>query len=185
MGNTTADVRTATQWTIDSAHSLVEFAVKHMMFTTAKGRFNSLEGTIQFNEADPAAARVEAVIHTNSISTGDEKRDAHLRSADFFDAEKYPTIEFHSKRVEHDGENSGRIVGDLTMHGITREVVLETEYEGQLTDSWGKRRAAFSAETEVNRKDFGLNWNVALESGGVMVSERVKIALSIAATLDE
>jgi polyisoprenoid-binding protein YceI len=164
-------------WEIDPAHSTVEFAVKHMMVTTVKGRFKQFSGRIEVNDENPLVSSVTATIQTASIDTGQEQRDAHLRSADFFDVAQYPTIAFTSKRIEQLGEDRYRLIGDLTLHSATREVPLEVTFEGEVRDMQGKRRASYTLETSINRKDFGLNWNVALESGGWLVSETVKIAI--------
>lgn len=169
-------------WELDTAHSLIEFSVKHMMVSTVKGRFTKHSGVLELDEQNPSASKVDVTIDVNSVYSGDEKRDAHLRSADFFDAETYPTITYKSKKVEEIGDEKFRITGDLTMHGVTKEVVLDASLEGQATNPWGKRVAAFSISTSVNRKDFGLNWNVALETGGVLVSEKVNINIEAEAT---
>ena len=174
-------VETPTIWQIDPAHTLVEFAVKHMMFATVKGRFGGVRGTIVEDAADPSRSSVEVEIEAASIDTRDEKRDAHLRSPDFLDVESYPTITFKSSRVEHAGRDRLRVVGDLTIHGTTREVVLDTTINGRGTTPFGQEVAGFTAETTINRRDFGLNWNVALEAGGVLVGDTVKILLEVEA----
>jgi polyisoprenoid-binding protein YceI len=168
-------------WTIDAAHSLIEFSAKHMMFTTVKGRFTGVTGTITLDEADLSRSSVEVAIDAASIVTGDEKRDAHLRSADFLDAETYPQLTFKSTRVERVSAERARVVGDLTIHGTTRQVTLDTALNGQGTNPWGMTVAGFTAETTINRKDFGLIWNVALETGGVLVGETIKILLEVQA----
>ncbi len=180
---TTQQPQSATgTWVIDPVHSFAEFSVKHMMVATAKGRFTTLEGTLQLDQANPANSSVVASIDIASIDTGEPKRDAHLRSADFFDVEKYPTIRFKSTRVERTGDDRAKVYGDLTIRDVTRPVVLDTELEGIVEkDGYGKTRAAFTATTEINRKDFGVNWNAALETGGVALGDRVKITLHIAA----
>ena len=173
-------------WTIDAAHSLVEFAVKHMMFTTVRGRFKEVSGTIRCpDEADPGCASVEAEIAAASIDTGDEKRDGHLRGEDFLDAERFPTITFKSTRVERTGEDQLRVVGDLTIRGVTREVGLETTYNGRGTNPWGQQVAGFTAETRINRKDFGLTWNVALETGGLLVGDKLDVLIEVQAVMQE
>ncbi len=172
-------------WSIDPVHSVAEFSAKHMMVSNVKGRFRKLEGKIYADEGDPARSRVEATIDATSIDTADPQRDAHLRSPDFFDVERYPTISFHSKRVEKIDDERSRVIGDLTIHGVTREAALEVEYEGQIKDAYGKQRAAFTATTELNRKDFGLNWNSVIETGGVVVGDKVKVTLEIAAVKSE
>src|SRR5439155_3904267 len=151
-----------TAWQIDPSHSLVEFSVRHMMVSTVKGRFTGVGGTILDVADDPSRSSVRAEIDAASISTGDAKRDAHLRSADFFDVEQYPTITFTSTRVEPRGEDRFRLIGELTLHGQTREVALEATLNGRGTNPWGQEVAGFTAETTLNREDFGLNWNVAL-----------------------
>jgi polyisoprenoid-binding protein YceI len=173
---------TPTTWTIDPAHSVVELAVKHMMFSTVKGRFRNVAGTIALNEADLAASSVSAEIEAASVDTGEPTRDNHLRSADFLDAETFPSIAFVSTEVVAQGRGRFVVVGDLTIHGVTREVSLEAELVGTGTDPWGGQRAGFAASTTINRRDFGLTWNQALEAGGVLVSDQVKISLEIQAT---
>ena len=172
-------------WTIDGAHSIAEFAVKHMMVSTVKGRFRTLRGTIELDEQEPERSSVEAEIETASIDTGVEQRDAHLRSDDFFSAERFPLITFRSTRVERVEDDRWRVTGDLTIRGVTREVVLDTEFEGDGIDAYGQRRAAFTATTSINRRDFGLNWNGVIEAGGVVVQDRVKITLHIAAVRND
>jgi polyisoprenoid-binding protein YceI len=169
-------------WSIDPAHSVVELAVKHMMFSTVKGRFRNVAGTVVLNEADLAASSVSAEIEAASIDTGEPTRDNHLRSADFLDAETFPSIAFVSTEVVPRGRGRFVVVGDLTIHGVTREVSLEAELVGTGTDPWGGQRAGFAASTTINRRDFGLTWNQALETGGVLVSDQVKISLEIQAT---
>lgn len=171
-------------WSIDAAHSVAEFAVKHMMVSTVKGRFQSLSGTIDLDEQNLAASSVEAAIETASIDTGNEQRDAHLRSEDFFAVERFPRITFRGTRVEQVSDEQWRVTGDLTIRDVTRPVTLDTEFEGQITDAYGKQRAAFTAEATINRKDFGLNWNGVIEAGGVVVQDKVKITLHIAAVRD-
>jgi polyisoprenoid-binding protein YceI len=169
-----------TVWTIDPAHSVVEFSVKHMMFATAKGRFSDVSGTITVDNENIERSAVDVTIGAASIDTRDEKRDAHLRSADFFDAENHPTLTFTSTRVERDGDDL-KVTGDLTIRGVTRPVVLEAEYNGQGVNPWGQQVLSYSAKTKINRKDFGLNWNAALETGGVLVGEEIKIQIEIEA----
>lgn len=169
-------------YTIDPAHSVVEFTVKHMMFSNVKGRFTKVNGEILFDEADPVRSSVIATIDAASVDTGDPNRDAHLRSPDFFDVGRYPVLTFKSTRVEPTGRpGEYRIVGDLTIRDQTREVVLDTTYLGEGKDPWGNRRIGLSATTTVNRKDFGLHWNAPLEAGGVLVGDQVKINLEIQA----
>jgi polyisoprenoid-binding protein YceI len=173
-----------TIWALDPAHTLVEFSAKHMMFTTVKGRFTGFQGTIHDVADDPTRSWVEAELDAASLSTGDEKRDGHLRSADFLDVETHPKITFRSTRIEGTREHF-KLYGDLTIRGTTREVVFDTEFQGTGANPWGKQVAGFSASGEVNRKDFGLTWNVALESGGVLVSDKIKISLEVQAVKQE
>ncbi len=162
-------------WKIDPSHTRAGFSVRHMMIANVHGQFETVTGTVNFNEADPARSTVDVQIDVASLNTRDEKRDAHLRSADFFDAEKYPYLTFKSRRAEKLGENHGRLIGDLTIRGITHEVALDVEYTGQAKSPWGTTSAGFTARTKINRKDWGLNWNVALEAGGVLVGDTVNI----------
>jgi polyisoprenoid-binding protein YceI len=162
-------------WELDTAHSLVEFSVKHMMISTAKGRFNTFSGTLDLDEQNPQASSVDVTIDIGSVNTGDLNRDGHLRSADFFDVEHYPTATFTSTRVEPLGDDRYRVYGDLTIRDITHPVTLDVTVEAVIMDLHGKRRAGFSAQTSFNRKVFGLNWNVALETGGVLVSDKVTV----------
>jgi len=177
----TQTATTTTVWTIDPSHSAVEFSVKHMMFATAKGRFSDIQGTITLDNERVANSSVDVEIGAASVDTRDAKRDEHLKAADFFDVESYPTLTFRSTKVEPAGESDLRVTGDLTIHGVTKEVVLDTELNGQGTNPWGQGVISYTAHTKINRKDFGLNWNAALESGGVLVSEEVKIAIEIEA----
>ncbi len=177
----TSPATTTSTWTIDGAHSVVEFAAKHMMVSTVKGRFRGVEGTLNIDDEQPERSTVTAIIDTATVDTGVEQRDAHLRSDDFFNAEKYPKITFRSTRVEKLDDERWRLIGDLTIRDVTKEVVLDTEYEGQIKDAFGKQRAAFHATTQINRREFGLNWNGVIEAGGVVVGDKIKIELNIAA----
>jgi polyisoprenoid-binding protein YceI len=176
---TVAPAETATTtWNIDPAHSVAEFKVKHMMISNVKGRFSKLSGALFLDESDLANSRVEVSIEAASIYTGDDQRDAHLKSADFLDVEKFPTLTFKSKciRIVRDGELS--VEGDLTIHGVTRNVSFAVEGPTPPSkDPWGNTRVAISASTKINRKDFGLTWNAALETGGILVGEEVTITL--------
>jgi polyisoprenoid-binding protein YceI len=169
-------------WTLDPAHTLAEFGVKHMMFTTVKGRFPGVSGTFTVDEANPANSTVSVTIDVTSIDTRDEKRDAHLRSADFFDVENYPTITFESTRVVPKGKERATIYGDLTIRGVTREVALDSEFNGKAVTPWGNEISSYSATTTIDRKDYGLTWNAALEAGGMLVGDTVKITLEVEAT---
>ena len=168
-------------WEIDAAHSEALFAVKHMMFANVRGHFNVLSGHLHIDEQHPENSWVDAQVDASSIDTRDEKRDAHLRSPDFFDVEHYPTLTFKSTKVEKVGNSEYRVLGDLTMHGITKPVAFNAEYRGQGKNPWGLQVAGLSAKTKVNRKEWGLNWNAALESGGVLVSEDVNIEIDLEA----
>lgn len=167
-------------WQLDPVHTSVEFVARHLMVSKVRGRFTGVTGTIHVAE-DPAESWVEVEIDTSTVVTGDEKRDEHLRSPDFFDVERYPKITFRSTKLE--GESPGRFVvhGDLTVHGVTRPVTLEAEYHGWTQSPFGDHRAGFSATTEVNREDFGLTWNVAIESGGVLVGKKARLDFEIEA----
>ena len=173
-----------TVWNLDGAHSQVEFSVKHMMFTTVRGKFGTVDGTIHLNTDAPQESSVEVTLDAASLGTGVEDRDNHLRSGDFFDVENYPKLTFRSRKVEGSLDNPGdrfTIVGDLTIRGTTREVTLDARFEGAGADPWGGTRAGFSAQTTIDRRDFGLTWNQALETGGVLVGHDVKIDLQIQA----
>ncbi len=164
-------------WTMDPTHSSVEFAVKHMMISTVRGRFRKFGLTADVDPADLSKSKAEITIDVDSIDTREDGRDQHLRSADFFDVANHPTINFVSKRVETKGEGEVRIVGDLTIRGVTKEVSLKGEVSGPQKDPWGGIRMGLSAEGQINRKDFGLTWNAALETGGFVVSDNVKMVI--------
>jgi polyisoprenoid-binding protein YceI len=170
-----------TTWQIDPAHTDVGFSVKHLMISTVRGRFGEVRGTIQLDRADLTKSLVEAEIVTGSIDTRQEQRDTHLRSADFFEVEMYPLITFKSTRVERIKGDRYRVVGDLTIRDVTREVILDVTDEGRGRDPWGGERQAFSATTTIDRSDFGLTWNQALETGGVLVSNEIKITIDVQA----
>lgn len=166
-------------WKIDSSHSEINFTVRHMMISNVRGRFEAFTGTVEFDQQNPANSSVDVQIEAASINTRESQRDNHLRSADFFDAETYPYLTFKSKKVEVVDDSHGRITGDLTIHGVTKEVVLDTEFNGMSQSPWGFSSAGFSATTKINRKDWGLEWNMALETGGVLVSDEIKINIDI------
>ncbi|HEY0593810.1 MAG TPA: YceI family protein [Thermoanaerobaculia bacterium] len=173
-----------TTWQIDPAHTAVEFAVKHMMFTTVRGRFKDVKGTIAIDEQNPDHSRVEVEIAAASIDTGTPDRDAHLRSADFLDVENHPTLTFRSKRIEGAAKKEGdrfRVVGDLAIRGTTLEVTLDCTYEGLGKDPWGGTRFGAEASTKIDRRDWGLKWNQALETGGILVANEVKIEVEVQA----
>ncbi|MCS6907310.1 MAG: YceI family protein [Anaerolineales bacterium] len=166
-------------WKIDPAHSEINFTVRHMMISNVRGRFERFEGTVEFDEQNPTRSSVEVKIEAASINTREPQRDAHLRSPDFLDVEKFPYITFKSKRIEVLDSNRGRIVGDLTIRDVTKEVTLEVEYNGTVKSPFGHTSAGFSATTTINRKDWGLQWNVPLEAGGWLVGETVHINIEI------
>ncbi len=166
-----------TTWNIDPVHSVAEFKVKHMMISNVKGQFPKVTGALTLDELDLTNSHVEASIEAASIETRDEQRDAHLKSADFFDVEKFPTLSFKSTGISliRDGELA--VEGDLTIRGVTRKVRFSVE--GPAKDPWGNTRVAVSATTKINRKDFGLTWNAALETGGILVGDEVTITLDV------
>jgi len=164
----------AATWKVDPAHTTVGFRVNHL-FTSVNGRFDRFDGTIEFDPADPEATVVRGTIESASINTNHEKRDKHLRSSDFFDVARFPTIAFESTGVTEVKGKSGKIAGNLTIHGVTRPVILDVTFLGQGRDPWGNLRAGFTAELKIDRKDFGLNWNEILETGGVLVGDEVAI----------
>jgi len=168
-------------WNVDPVHSTVGFVARHLMISKVRGRFTDFSGSIEVTP-DPLQSHLEASVNLASVDTGDEGRDAHLRAADFFDVDGAgsPTMTFASTGIKADDDDYV-LFGDLTINGVTRQVEFELEFEGVNGDPWGGTRAGFSAETEINRKDFGLEWNVALETGGVLVGDKVKIQLDIQA----
>jgi len=169
-----------TRWQIDPAHSTVEFSVKHMMFTTVRGRFTKFEGTVEVDEQNPDRSRVEVTIDAASIDTGVPDRDAHLRSPDFLDIEAHPMIRFRSTSVDGAHKDEGdrfRVTGDLEIRGTSIPVTLEAEFQGVGKDPWGKQRAGFHARTDVDRREWGLQWNQALETGGILVGNSVRIEI--------
>lgn len=164
-------------WTLDPSHSHVEFAVKHMMIATVKGRFADVEASLTTAGEDLEDASVVVEIDASSIDTRDSKRDQHLRSADFFGAETHPKLTFRSKRIERSGEDRYRMTGDLTIRDVTRDVVLDVVEEGRGVDPWGGERLGFTAQGRIDRTDFGLEWNQALETGGVLVGQDVRLTI--------
>ncbi|HEX3051440.1 MAG TPA: YceI family protein [Aggregatilineaceae bacterium] len=166
-------------WQIDNAHSSVQFSVRHMMITNVRGEFERFSGDLNLNEDDPTQSTVKVEIETASINTREQRRDDHLRSADFFDAATYPTMTYVSKQVVRTGDNTAKMIGDLTIKDQTREVTLDVEFMGQGKNPWGATVAGFNARGKINRKDFGLNWNVALETGGWLVGDDINIAIEL------
>ena len=168
-------------WQIDSAHSGIHFSVRHLVIAKVRGQFSRWTGAVTVPDGDFARATVEVAIDAASIDTGVAERDAHLRSADFFDVATFPEIAFRGARLEALGGDRQRLVGSLTMHGVTREVALDVESPGQTKDPWGNIRAAFTARTAIDRKEFGLTWNQALETGGVLVGDKIEIEIEVEA----
>jgi polyisoprenoid-binding protein YceI len=169
---------TTTTWKIDPAHTVAEFKVKHMMIANVKGHFSGVSGVLIRDESNPANDRIEATIQAASIHTRDEQRDAHLKSADFFHVEKFPTLHFESTGIKIVGGAELSVEGDLTIHGVTRKVRFAVEGPTPpAKDPWGNTRIGVSASTKINRKDFDLTWNAALESGGILVGDDITITL--------
>ncbi len=167
-------------WNIDAVHSVAEFKVKHMMISNVKGQFNKLKGVLHLDTNDIEKSRIEAEIDAGTISTGDAQRDGHLKSADFFDVEKFPVLSFKSVSVVRENEGELNVAGDLSIHGVTRKVTFHVEGPTPpAKDPWGNTRIGLSATTRINRKDFGLVWNAALETGGILVGDEVTISLDV------
>jgi len=177
---TAPQVSTKTTWGIDPSHSVAEFKVKHMMISNVKGQFAKISGTLILDEADHTNSKVEALIDATSIETRDAQRDGHLKSEDFFHVEKFPTLLFQSTRTTKNADGEIFVEGDLTIRGVTRKVVFAVDGPTPAAkDPWGNTRIGLSATTKINRKDFGLTWNAALEAGGILVGEEVAITLDI------
>jgi polyisoprenoid-binding protein YceI len=173
-------VPTAGTYAIDASHTTVGFVAKHLMVSKTRGRFEDVAGTITFGE-DPLATAVDVTVQMASITTGNEQRDGHLKSPDFFNLDEHPTMTFVSTAIRHEGGDEFVLVGDLTIKGITKSIELETEFEGVAKDPWGGDRVGFSAKGEIDREDFDVSWNVALEAGGVLVGKKIKIELDVEA----
>jgi polyisoprenoid-binding protein YceI len=178
MSDTTALTGT---YTIDPSHSRLGFVVRHAMVTKVRGNFADFSGTIEVDGADPAGSSVAITAQLASVDTGDEGRDGHLRSADFFDVEANPTMTFTSTGITADGDDEFKVTGDLSIRGVSRPVTIELEYTGAAKDPFGNDRIGFEGKAEINRKDWGLEWNAALETGGILVGEKVKLELDISA----
>lgn len=182
----TATVQTApvagtkTAWKLDPSHTSVEFSAKHLMITTVKGRITDIEGIIYTDEKDPKNSSVEATLKAVSLDTRTDQRDQHLRSADFLDVEKFPEIRFRSTRIQGN-KQSFKLTGDLTIRDVTKPITLDVEFEGETKDPWGGQRLGFSANGKIDRREFGLTWNQALEAGGVVVGNDIKINLEVQA----
>lgn len=166
-------------WKIDPAHSQVQFSVRHMMISNVRGRFEDFTGAVEFDEEDPARSSVEVQIEAASINTKEPQRDTHLRSPDFLDAENFPQLRYKSRRVEMIDASHGRMIGDLTIRDLAREVVLDVEYAGKAKSPWGTVSAGFSATAKLSRKDWGLTWNSPLETGGFLVGDQVNISIEL------
>jgi polyisoprenoid-binding protein YceI len=171
---------TITTWNIDPVHSHAQFKVKHMMISNVKGEFTAVTGTLKYDSENIANSFVEASVDVKTIDTGDAQRDAHLKSADFFDAEKFSTLTFKSAKISNKGNGELAVTGELSIHGVKRNVVFDVEGpSAPMKDPWGNTRVGLSATTKINRKDFGLTWNAALETGGILVGEEVTITLDV------
>jgi polyisoprenoid-binding protein YceI len=170
---------TTNQWNIDAAHSGINFSVRHMVVSKVRGRFAKFNGALTLDDGDLTRSVIEATIDASSIDTGTPQRDAHLRSADFLDAERFPELRFRSTRIEKLADERYRVVGALTIRDVTREISLDVESGGRAKDPWGNERVGFVAKASLDRKDFGLHWNQALEAGGVLVGDRVEIELEV------
>jgi polyisoprenoid-binding protein YceI len=172
-----------TTWKIDPAHTAAQFAVKHMMIATVRGEFKGVTGTVIWDDQDLAKSSVDVTIDAKTVNTGEEKRDQDLRSTNFFEVEKYPTLTFKSKKVESAGSGKLKVTGDLTIHGITKEVVLDVEGpSAAVKDPWGNTRSAISATAKLNRQDYGVKWNANLDGGGVVVGDTVTITIDLEMT---
>ncbi len=180
MTTLTAPQIAVTTWNIDPVHSVAEFKVKHMMISNVKGQFTGVSGKLTLDENDLTQSRIEATIDAASINTRDAQRDAHLKSADFFDVEKFPALGFKSTRVSRRGEGELAVEGDLTIHGVTRKVTFSVEGPTEPgKDPWGNTRIGISATTKINRKDYGLTWNAALETGGILLGDEITVTLDV------
>jgi polyisoprenoid-binding protein YceI len=168
-------------WNIDTAHTSINFSVRHMVLSKVRGRFGKYSGTIRLEDGDITRSSVEVSIDASSIDTGVADRDTHLRSPDFFDVEKFPELTFRSKRIERADDTHYRVTGDVTIRDVMREVSLDVEYTGRGKDPWGNERVGFVAKTSIDRKEFGLTWNQVLETGGILVGDRVDIELDVQA----
>ena len=177
---TAPETGSKTVWKLDPSHTLVEFSAKHLMITTVKGRITDVEGTIYADENDPANSSVDVTLKAATIDTRTEQRDNHLRSVDFLDVENFPAITFKSTKIEGD-RNEFKLTGDLTIRGVTKPITLDVTFEGQTKDPWGGERIGFSATGKIDRREFGLTWNVLLETGGLTVGNDIKINVEVEA----
>lgn len=176
---TTLKTSTKTKWTLDRTHSELAFKVRHMMITNVKGEFTKFDATILSDGKDFTKSSIDVTIYADSIFTNDETRDGHLKSADFFDVEKHSTLTFQGKSLKKEYDDEYKLKGILTIKGVSKEVTLDVEFGGINKDPWGNEKVGFSLNGKINRKDFGLNWNAALETGGVLVSDEVKISADV------
>ncbi len=167
-------------YALDKGHTTIEFVGRHLMITKVRGRFTDFDGQIVIGDS-PKDSSVEVTINTTSVDSSDEKRDGHLRSPDFLDVERYPAITFRSTKVELGGDGTAKVTGDLTVKDVTRPVTLDVEFDGAQVDPWGGQRLGFSAHTEIDREDWGLTWNVALETGGVLVGKKIRLEFNVEA----
>ncbi len=172
---------TKTKWTIDPTHSGVDFSIKHMMFSNVKGSFNQFDAIIEANPLDLTTATIEFNVNLASVDTRNEDRDNHLRSGDFFDVEVYPTMTFKATTIVNNGDGEYEVTGDLSIHGVTKQETFTVNYEGSGKDPWGNEKVGFSAAGSIKRSDYGLTWNSALETGGVLVGDKVKINIELQA----
>jgi polyisoprenoid-binding protein YceI len=178
--STAANPAAVTAWKLDPAHSTAEFKVKHMMIANVKGSFSGLSGDLALHEPEHTLTQVDASIDVSTVGTNDAQRDGHLKSADFFDVEKFPTMTFKSSKVTPKGGGDFAVTGDLTLHGVTKPITFAvSDVSAPARDPWGNLRIGLSAAAKINRKDFGLNWNAALETGGILVGEEVAITLEV------
>ena len=178
METTTVKTSTKTKWTLDPTHSELVFKVRHMMITNVKGEFRKFDASIVSDGADFTKSSIDVTIDAASIFTNEDKRDGHLKSADFFDVENYPTLSFQGKSFKKEDDDEYKLTGILTIKGVSKEVELDVEFGGINKDPWGNEKAGFSVEGKINRKDFGLNWNALTEAGGMVVSEDVKLHIN-------
>ncbi|WML52930.1 YceI family protein [Neobacillus sp. PS3-12] len=176
---------TKTKWAIDTDHSSVDFSIRHMMIANVKGTFHNFSAVVEANVTDLTNATIDFKVELSSIDTRNKDRDAHLVSADFFDAEKFPEMTFRSTDIKKNGEGEYNVIGELTIHGITKPETFMVTFEGQGKDPWGNEKVGFSAQGTINRADYGLTWNSALETGGVLVGDKVKVSLQIEASKAE
>jgi len=180
MATSTATTSRVSNWEIDPAHSGARFSVRHMMVSTVRGEFGKFTGVVKLDESDPTRSSVQVTMDASSVNTHDARRDAHLRSADFLDVEKFPTIDFRSTVVKKTGDDPYEITGQFTLHGVTRDLTLTVEAPAEVgKDPWGKLRRGGTATGKLNRKDYGLNWNQALETGGILLGDEVKLTIDV------